>query len=820
MLDPGRYEEVIGELGHKRAIAAALAEKLRRARRARHLGSGGLLRFIEDFWHILEPNRPFVTGWALAAMCKHLEAVSDGRITRLLINVPPGSMKSLLVNVFWPAWEWGPRNRPDLRYISFSYASHLTERDNQKFLDLLQSAQLKDLYGDRLEWRATGKVKVSNDKTGFKFASSSEGVGTGERADRVLYDDPHNVKDGESELIRERTVRFFKEAMSNRLNDLNKSVIIVIMQRVNEFDVSGAIIADEMGYVHLCIPMEFEPDRRCVTRIDGKVFWADPRFTEDECFWPERFDEEAVLLCKLQGEYAFCTPGESPVLMADLTMKPIRDVREGDMVVGFSGVEGASDKGKYGQRRTKPARVGKITRSIRPVMKVTLDSGRVIRCTEDHKWFTRRSGGGTHAEYLPAKVGRDLWRVCDPELPTLSAEDARDAGWLGGFFDGEGSVSIMKKHDHFEPSALVTFTQGSGRNLPICEKLEQVLDKFGLGWDCHERQGSNTDQMIRWYYLTKPRGHSIATMQRFLHIAQPTKWRQRIIDGAYGSNFLIGKERVVAIEPDGEEEVFGLTTETGNYVVWGLASKNCGQYQQRPEPRGGGLFKRDAWVPYEPENGKFPKFDYILGSLDSAFTEKTQNDPSGFTMWGCFKDEDGNRAVIPLTAWRKHLALHGKCRPREKGEGLQLYKDATQHEWGLVQWVAYEMERFKADKLLIENKANGHDVHNEMLRLFPAKPWSYELVDPAGLDKWARAIRVTPFFAEGIVYTVGTKYAKLLMDEMAMFPTGRFKDMTDSTTQALWYLRQNGFLVMSEEIKRSMLRAAKKRKALAPLYPT
>lgn len=550
MLDEARYEDVIAELGHKRAIAAALSEKLRRAKRRRHLGKDGLLHFIEDFWHVLEPNRPFVTGWALSAMCRHLEAVSHGKITRLLVNVPPGSMKSLLVNVFWPAWEWGPCKRPDLRYISFSYASHLTERDNQKFLDLLQSRLFQDLYGNQFALRNSGKTKVTNDQTGWKFASSSEGVGTGERADRVLYDDPHNVAHGESDLIRERTVRFFKEAMSNRLNDLNKSVIIVIMQRVNEFDVSGAILADQMGYTHLCIPLEFEADRRCITIVENKPFWIDPRKNDGECFWPERFDEEAVLLCKLQGEYAF-----------------------------------------------------------------------------------------------------------------------------------------------------------------------------------------------------------------------------------------------------------------------------AGQYQQRPEPRGGGLFKRDAWAIYDPEAEKFPKFDYIVGSLDSAFTEKEQNDPSGFTLWGCFRDEHGNRAAIPLSAWRKHLQLHGRCRPRNKGETLGQYKDDTQQDWGLVQWVAYELEKFRAHRLLIENKASGHDVHNEMLRLFPSKGFTYELVDPAGLDKWARAIRVTPFFAEGIVYTVGTKYAKLLMDEMAMFPNGRFKDMTDSTTQALWWLRQNGYLVMSEEIKRSMLKKAQDRKVRPALYP-
>src|SRR4029077_8866993 len=100
---------------------------------------GGLIAFVRHFWHVLEPETPFVDGWPLWAMCEHLEAVTRGDINRLLMNVPPGSMKSLLVNVFWPAWEWGPMTLSHLRYVTFSYSASLTERDNGKFRDLVTS---------------------------------------------------------------------------------------------------------------------------------------------------------------------------------------------------------------------------------------------------------------------------------------------------------------------------------------------------------------------------------------------------------------------------------------------------------------------------------------------------------------------------------------------------------------------------------------------------------------------------------------------------------------------------------------------------------
>jgi hypothetical protein len=107
----------------------ALLEEQHRRREARRLQTERdtilarcrtLHGFIEEFWYVLEPTAPFVTGWAIRAMCDHLEAVHYGHIQNLLINVPPGMMKSLLVSVFFQAWEWGPMGRPDLRYLATS----------------------------------------------------------------------------------------------------------------------------------------------------------------------------------------------------------------------------------------------------------------------------------------------------------------------------------------------------------------------------------------------------------------------------------------------------------------------------------------------------------------------------------------------------------------------------------------------------------------------------------------------------------------------------------------------------------------------------
>ena len=231
-----------------------------------------LLSFITYMWEILEPGRPFVPGWSVDAICEHLEAVTDGEIRRLLINVPPGFMKSLTAQVFWPAWEWGPKNLPSTRYVSASYSEALTTRDNRKCRNLIQSPQYQSAWGDRFHIVAdqNAKVRYDNDKTGFRIATSVGGLGTGERGDRFIIDDPHNVKESESDTVRESALQWFTEVVPTRMNDPDKSVIIVIMQRIHERDISGLMLREDLGYDYLCLPMEYEVKQRCFTPLKRK----------------------------------------------------------------------------------------------------------------------------------------------------------------------------------------------------------------------------------------------------------------------------------------------------------------------------------------------------------------------------------------------------------------------------------------------------------------------------------------------------------------------------------------------------------------------
>ncbi len=513
------------------------AELDRRYLKKTFVGKDGLLNFVRHFWHVLEPMTEFVDGWPLKAVCAHLQAVTEGQITRLLVNVPPGFMKSLLTDVFWPAWEWGPMGMEHLRYVAFSYSATLTERDNRRFAALLTSSDYIAMYGATVQLTRQGDRNVANKATGWKLASSVGGVSTGERGDRIILDDPHNVKEAESEIVRTETVRWFRESMSNRLNNMETGAIVIIMQRLHGDDVSGVILEKGMAYEHLMIPMEYEPDRHAATSIG----WSDPRAEMGE-------------------------PDEVDGLLA---------------------------------------------------------------------W----------PERFPAHV-----------------------------------------------------------------------------------------------------------------------WEQIKVD-------------------------------IGPYAT-------AGQYQQRPAPRGGGIFKREWWQLWEAPDGRYPVFQYVLASLDSAFTEQERNDPSALTVWGIFENEEGYTRAMLVHAWRKHLEFSGprailKTLPNEtKGQWIV----RTQKKWGLLEWTKYTCERFKVDHLLIEAKANGISAAQELQNRYGRLDFGVQLCQVKG-SKEARAHAAQPTFSQLLVYAPDREWAEQVIEEMEAFPRHKYRDLTDSVTQAIKHMRDAGLLNTDAEQK-------------------
>ena len=515
-----------------------------------------LAHFIRKAWAIIEPGQPYIHNWHLDFICAHLEAITNGDTqedgspyNRLLINVPPGFTKSLLVAVFWPAWEWGPRNMPHMRYVCASHAQELAVRDGLRMRRLIQSEWYQAHWGDRviLTGDQNQKIKFENTATGFRQATAAGSI-TGARGDRVVIDDPISVEGAASDAIRQSTNDWFLEAVPTRLNNPKSSSIVVIMQRLHEEDVSGIILEKELGYDHIMLPMRYEPARAQPTQLG----YEDPRSEDGELLFPERFPEEVV------------------------------------------------------------------------------------------------------------------------------------------------------------------------------DRDERAM---------------------------------------------------------------------------------------GPYAT-------AGQFQQSPEPRGGGIIKRDWWQVWENET--YPPLDFVCASLDTAYTEKTENDCSALTVWGVFSQDtvahptriagrDSNLYDFAMEQGRKYAEQHPKLiLTTAWAERLQLHD--------LVTKVATTCRKMKVDLLLIEGKASGLSVAQELRRLYTREDWSVQIINPGAMDKVARLYSIQHIFSEGMIYAPDRGWADQVITQCAQFPRAKHDDLVDTVSMALSHLRRTGMITRSAEHIENINEAMRAKPQLAPLY--
>ena len=496
-----------------------------------------LAEFVKSAWHVIEPEQPYVHGWHIDFICAHLEAITRGEMlnddtyyNRLLTNVPPGTMKSLLVGVFWPAWEWGPQNMPSMRYVCASHSLELALRDSLRMRRLVSSEWYQGHWGDRVklvgDQNAKGKFETT--ATGSRQACAFTGI-TGYRGDRVIIDDPHSVDDANSDAKRLSVTNLFKEAVTSRLNNPDKSAIVVVMQRLHELDVSGVILDGNMGYDHIMLPMRYDPLRAKPTMLG----YEDPREEDGELLFPDRFPEHVV---------------------------------------------------------------------------------------------------------------------------------DRDEAAMGPY-------------------------------------------------------------------------------------------------------------------------------------------ATAGQYAQSPEPRGGGIVQDSWWQLWDrPE---YPPIEYIVASLDTAYTTKAENDPSALTIWGVFGGSSDSAATRMVDRYGRPMDVTRSIQssslgPVPKAMMMYAWQDKLEvHD--LTNKVADICKRMKVDVLLIENKAAGHSVAQEMRRLFGNEDFVVQMYDPKTLDKVARLYSVQHIFSEGMVYAPNKDWAEMVIRQTSSFPRGKHDDLVDTVSMALKHLRDVGMLTRAAE---------------------
>lgn len=250
--------------------------------------SGDLRAYIRAAWHVLQPSTKFIDNWHIGAMCDKLEAVTRGEIDKLLIWVPPGTMKTITGDVAWPTWEW--TSRPGLRYMTSTY-----DLEMQIEIGMLPSRLLieSDWYQDR--WSHVYRMRLdlnkravyANDHGGARYAVAPNAKKvTGRHVHRILHDDPNDAlsAEGTSESELQKVIDWHDGTLPTRHQDPERPVEIIIQQRLHEKDLSGHV-HDETWEV-LCLPERYDPKHPFV--------WPeDPRTEPGELLWPSRIGETA-----------------------------------------------------------------------------------------------------------------------------------------------------------------------------------------------------------------------------------------------------------------------------------------------------------------------------------------------------------------------------------------------------------------------------------------------------------------------------------------------------------------------------------------------
>jgi predicted phage terminase large subunit-like protein len=556
-----------------RVIAAKRRiEEIREAERL----EDSFYEFCKAAWPVVDPAE-FSDNWHLEDICNHMEAVARGYISRLLLNEPPRTGKTFIISICFCAWIWAQRERsalmgPQVSFFYASYAEQLSLEHSLKCRRLIQSRWYQKLWGDRFRLIRENQGHFENDKGGYRMASSVDAKATGWGADILVADDPHLVKEAESDKVREDTVNWWSETMPSRLNNRKTGAMIVVMQRVHEGDLSGAILEKDLAerkagrlasYVHFCVPMSYVPCQHVNAWVGNqiKTFIGDDinDLDDDDIFWMDRRSEEGDLL-----------------------------------------------------------------------------------------WPDR----------YPAS------------------------------------------------------------------------------------------------------------------------------------------------------EVAKLELELGPYAY-------AGQYQQEPAPRGGGIIRYEWWQPWDDEAakehgvepGQYPGFEYILAALDTAYTEKEENDPSALSIWGIFRDKHRNPKIFLIYCWDQRLRIHELV--KRVGDDCR---------GGFCDY------KFKVDHLIIEDKAAGHSVSQELQRLFGLLDFGIQLVDPrTGFiktpDKSARLQSVVQLFAEGLIYAPDKEWADKMMKQCAMVPRSLHDDLADTCSMALIYLRRAGWAQRKEERAFEIEDETKYRPRAGALYP-
>src|SRR5262249_36254587 len=234
--------------------------------------------FIWKSFQTILPGTPYLPNWRIEAIVYQLMRVHAGDISRLLINQPPRSLKSICVSVAYVAWLLG--HDPTRRVIVVSYANEFAAELHRQFRMVIDAPWYRALFPAMRPAKDSGTELVTT-AGGSRYATSVGGTLTGRGADLIIVDDPLKAEEAMSEPARRKVIDWYGGTLVSRLNDKENGPIVVVMQRLHENDLAGHL-PGQGGWEHLDLPaIAVEDsvipigDNKVFTRRQGEVLHAE-----------------------------------------------------------------------------------------------------------------------------------------------------------------------------------------------------------------------------------------------------------------------------------------------------------------------------------------------------------------------------------------------------------------------------------------------------------------------------------------------------------------------------------------------------------------
>ena len=202
-----------------------------------------LATFAGRCFQDLNPQTCLAINWHLEVIAAKLTAVREGQIRRLIINLPPRHLKSLMASIAFPAWCLG--HDPSAQILCVSYAQDLADKLARDCRGIMMSPWYRRIFPTRLAPHRQAVQEFITTRQGYRLATSTGGVLTGRGADIILIDDPLKPDEALSDAQRQSANEWYDHTLYSRLNDKRHGAIVIIMQRLHEDDLVGHVLAQE-----------------------------------------------------------------------------------------------------------------------------------------------------------------------------------------------------------------------------------------------------------------------------------------------------------------------------------------------------------------------------------------------------------------------------------------------------------------------------------------------------------------------------------------------------------------------------------------------